>query len=156
MQRRKTDNKEDRHLCADARKRIVLLTSEGGSIAVEFALMAPLLVLALLSTIDVGRAVTEQMGLGSLLRTGAQAAMAGGDASKIREALQAGTDGSVTLDVARVCGCPENAGTAVDCSTTCAGPAPTAVYYRLMAQKTFSGIFLPGIPLSRSLQVQVR
>jgi hypothetical protein len=106
--------------------------------------------------VDVGRALTEQMGLGSLLRTGAQTAMAGGDLSRIDQVLHAAKDDSTVLDVVRVCACPENAKTAVDCSTTCAGPAPTAIYYHIDAKKTFSGIFLSDIPLSRSLQVQVR
>ena len=132
------------------------LPTERGSSAIEFALLAPVLIVALLGTVDVGRALTEQMALGSLLRTGAQSAMAGGDVSKINQVLHAAKDDSISLDVARVCACPENAGTAVDCSTTCAGPASTAIYYHVNAAKTFSGIFLPDIPLSRSLQVQVR
>lgn len=137
-------------------KLATLLPAERGASAIEFALLAPVLIVALLGTVDVGRALTEQMALGSLLRTGAQTAMAGSDLSRIDHVLHAAKDDSVVLDVKRVCACPEDAGAAVDCSTTCAGPAATAIYYHIDAKKTFSGIFLPDIPLSRSLQVQVR
>lgn len=137
-------------------KLTTVLSAERGVSAIEFALLAPVLIMALLGTVDVGRALTEQMGLSSLLRTGAQTAMAGGDLARINHVLHAAKDDSVTLDVVHVCACPENAGAAVDCSTTCAGPAPTAIYYSINAKKTFSGVLLPNIPLSRSLQVQVR
>lgn len=137
-------------------KLTTLLPSERGASAIEFALLVPVLVLALLGTVDVGRALTEQMALGSLLRTGAQTAMTGGDLSRIEQVLHAAKDDSIALDVARICACPENVGTAVGCATTCSGPAPTAIYYHINAKKTFLGLFIPNIPLSRSLQVQVR
>ncbi len=137
-------------------KLTTLLPAERGASAIEFALLAPVLIVTILGTVDVGRALTEQMSLSSLLRTGAQTAMAGGDLSRINQVLHAAKDDSIALEVVRVCACPENAGATVNCSTTCAGLAPTAIYYHINAEKTFSGAFLPDIPLSRSLQVQVR
>lgn len=134
-----------------------VVSAERGASAIEFALLAPVLVLALLGTVDVGRALTEQMTIGSLLRTGAQAAIAGGDAASIEQVLNtAKNDASVSVNVTRFCACPENTQSPVDGSTTCAGSEPTSVYYSLDAEKAYSGIFLPGMLLSRSLQVQVR
>ena len=139
------------------RKPFSIVPSEQGASAIEFALLAPVLIIALLGTVDVGRALTEQMTLGSLLRTGAQSAIAGGDASAIDRVLRAATDDdSVSVTVAPFCACPEGPQTAVECSTTCPGPAPTAIFYSLAAEKAFSGIFLPDRLLSRSVQVQVR
>lgn len=134
-----------------------ILPAEQGASAIEFALLAPVLIIALLGTVDVGRVLTEQMALESLLRAGAQSAIAGRDVSTIDGVLRAASDdASVSVDVAQICACPENPQAPVACSTTCAGPGPTAVYYSLTANKPFSGIFLPGTLLSRSVQVQVR
>lgn len=131
--------------------------AEQGASAIEFALLAPVLIIALLGTVDVGRALTEQMALGSLLRTGAQSAIAGGDVSTVGQVLRAvKDDDSVSVNVAQICACPESPQAAVACSTTCAGPGPTAVYYSLVAEKAFSGILMPGRNLSRSIQVQIR
>ena len=134
-----------------------VLPAEQGASAIEFALLAPILIIALLGTVDVGRALAQQMALGSLLRTAAQSAIAGGDTSNVKRVLLAANDdASISVDVAQICACPESPQAAVACSTTCAGPGPTAVYYSLTAKKSFSGMFLPGTLLSRSVQVQVR
>ncbi|WP_299364497.1 TadE family protein [uncultured Paracoccus sp.] len=141
------------------RKLSSILVAERGASAIEFALLAPVLVLGLLGTVDVGRALTEQMTIGSLLRTGAQSIMAGVDAAKIEPMLIAASgDESVFVEVptSPMCACPDNPQVTVDCSTTCPGAEPTGIYYSLTASKSFSGIFLPDIVLSRSLQVQVR
>lgn len=138
-------------------KLISVLPAERGVSAVEFALLAPILIIALLGTVDVGRAVTEQMALGSLLRTGAQSAIAGGDVSAVKQRLLAAKDNdSILVDVAQICACPESPQAAVACSTTCAGPGPTSIYYSLVAEKTFTGMFLPSRVLSRTIQVQIR
>ncbi|MBC7285326.1 TadE/TadG family type IV pilus assembly protein [Hoeflea sp.] len=138
-------------------KLTAIFSADRGASAVEFALLAPFLIVALLGTADIGRALAEQMAIGSLLRTGAQSALAGGDLATINQVLDvAKGDPSVVVGVARICACPENSQAPVDCSTTCTGQAPTNIYYSLDAEKMFSGIFLSSIPLSRSLQVQVR
>ncbi|MRX51762.1 hypothetical protein GI374_15280 [Paracoccus sp. S-4012] len=134
-----------------------VVSAERGASAIEFALIAPVLTIALLGAMDVGRAVAEQMAIGTILRTGAQSAISGGDLSTIEQVLvTARGDAAVSVKVERICACPENVQFAVDCSVTCAGPGATAIYYSLVAEKAFSGMFLPDIQLSRSLQVQVR
>ena len=134
-----------------------VLLSEQGASAIEFALLAPVLLIALMGTVDVGRALTQQMALGSILRTGAQSAIAGSEVSAVnRILLAAKDDDSVLLNVVQMCACPESPQAAVACSTTCAGPGPTAIYYSLTAEKAFSGLFMPGRTLRQSLQVQIR
>lgn len=138
-------------------KRPFVLLEEQGASAIEFALLAPVLLIALMGTVDVGRALTQQMALGSILRTGAQSAIAGGEVSAVnRILLAAKDDGSVSVNVAQMCACPESPQAAVACSTTCAGPGPTAIYYSLTAEKEFSGLFMPRRTLRQSLQVQIR
>jgi hypothetical protein len=56
----------------------------------------------------------------------------------------------------RDCACPEAKGTVVDCSTTCAGPTSTYVYYRLSGAKTYLGMLIPEILLGPTVKVQVR
>ncbi|MCF3972586.1 TadE/TadG family type IV pilus assembly protein [Paracoccus salsus] len=139
------------------RRLAAIVPAQRGASAVEFALLAPVLTLALLLTVDVGRALTEQMTIGSVLRTGAQSAIAGGDAATIGLSLNGSTaDEALAVAVARICSCPENPQVRLDCSATCAGSAPTDIYYILSANKVFSGLLLPSLSLSRSLQVQVR
>lgn len=133
-----------------------VIHADRGASAIEFALLAPVLVVALLGTVDVGRALTEQMTIGSLLRTVAQSVIAEGDISKVDQVRSAARGDDLVSVSPPICVCPDNTQAVVDCSATCAGPQPTAIYYSLVIQKTFSGIFLPDILLTRSLQVQVR
>ncbi|QDA35751.1 pilus assembly protein (plasmid) [Paracoccus liaowanqingii] len=134
-----------------------LIPSERGASAIEFALLAPFLIVALLGTVDVGRALTEHMIIGSLLRTGAQGAIAGGDGPEIENIIRASNkDTLVAVNVVRICTCPESAPLSMQCDTTCAGSAPTNIHYSLTAQKLYDSIFLSDISLSRRLQVQVR
>ncbi len=144
--------------------------ADHGVSAIEFALLAPVLIIALLGTVDVGRALTEQMTISSALRSGAQTAIAGGDVVAVERILRAaasknftlaargakGDAATLSIDVRPMYACPDNPQTEVGYSTTCAGPTSTAIYYTLTAEKTFAGIFLPDIPLGRTLQVQVR
>lgn len=144
--------------------------AEDGVSAVEFALLAPMLVFALLATVDVGLALTERMAIDHVLRSGAQSATVAANVSTIDQVLRitaannftvaepgaAGDDTSLALAVERICSCAGQPGTAVDCSTTCSGEAPTQIFYTLAGEKTYSGIVLPQFRLSPSVQVQVR
>ena len=65
-----------------------LLRTHDGVSAVEFALLAPVLVVGSLSTVDAGRAVYQKMTIEQALRAGAQLAIAGKGESAIRNALE--------------------------------------------------------------------
>jgi Flp pilus assembly protein TadG len=140
------------------RRGALFVLDERGASAIEFALLAPVLAIALLGTVDVGRALTDQMAMGSLLRTAAQAAIVGGDKFMIERVLDAARDdASVSVSIGDPrCSCPENPTVLLGCYTTCAGSASTAIYYSLTAHKEFVGIFIPRMTLSKTLQVQVR
>jgi pilus assembly protein CpaE len=139
---------------------------EDGVSAVEFALIAPVLFIALLFMVDVGFAIYERMTIDYVLRAGAQAAMEDPGKEKVLEVLTAtaaknfsAANGLPAFKVNDLkhpwCECPENAGVYVACTTDCAGPTATSIYYKLESAKTYEGIFM-SINLGPSMRVQVR
>jgi pilus assembly protein CpaE len=143
-----------------------LLRCTAGVSAVEFALVAPVLVIGAFSTADAGMAVHERMMIGQALRAGAQLAMAGASETDIREALQSvaaenftvawdGTpaDDTLVLEVASYCICPGETIQQVDCATSCDSGASATRVYRLSASKTFQGVMLPDFPVSAAVAV---
>ncbi|RWB51821.1 AAA family ATPase [Mesorhizobium sp.] len=152
------------------RKTRELVASEAGVSAVEFALIAPVLVFALVAMADVGLALYERMTIDHVLRAGAQAAMSDPGEAKVLNVLQStlsqsATPSGVAFDmVKRYCACPEKADvspdTAPPCSTTCAASAPPYTFYRMAASKTYNAMSLPDVlpsfRLSSSIQVQIR
>ncbi|WP_159082387.1 TadE/TadG family type IV pilus assembly protein [Paragemmobacter aquarius] len=137
-----------------------------GVAVIEFALIAPTLLMMLLASIDLGNALKERAAIDHVLRSGAQPAMADAGAPAVLAAMQAaaspdfttlaGTDKSVTLDAARFCACPGSPATATACSTICTGSLPTNAYYRISATKTYQGILFARFDLAPVLQVEVR
>lgn len=146
--------------------------AEGGVAAVEFALFAPMLVLALLLMFDIGMAAQERIAIGQTLRAGAQAAMSDPGQAKVQQIVEytastsfaltsAEADGTgrplLTPSVTRYCGCADAPETPVDCSLPC--PTTSALpyaFYRLSASTTYDGLFLRSLVLNPALQVQVR
>ncbi|MGV8986624.1 MAG: TadE/TadG family type IV pilus assembly protein [Cypionkella sp.] len=147
-----------------------VLRKEDGVSLVEFALLAPMLVFGVLATVDLGRAISERMTIGHILRAGAQSATEDVGLAKVDLVLRTtaaknmtvaaagamGTDTSLALTVHRMCACAAQPSVEVACSTTCAEDAPTQIYYILSGKKTYAGLLLPGISQSKSLEVQVR
>lgn len=145
-----------------------LRREESGISALEFGLLAPLLVLGLLAMADLGFAESRRMDIDHVLRAGAQSAFADPGATTVRAVMEttaknytlsSGTTTSsetLSLSVARGAACPESIGTEVAVSTTCAGGRPTLIFYALSAEHTYKGIFLPDMQLQSSLQVRVR
>lgn len=143
--------------------------SECGASAVEFALFAPVLFFALVAAADLGLAECERMTIDHALRAGAQSAMSDQGASNVLTVVQstasknftlsaqsAPSTTSLSVSVNRFCACPNATTVAVDCLTTCPGPTPTFIYYRLEGTKVHGTMILPPITLSPTVQVQVR
>ncbi len=146
--------------------RDVMHKTDGVS-AVEFALLAPMLIFAILATVDLGLAISERMTIGHILRAGAQSAIENvGDsqislvmrttAAKNLTVADTGTDTSIALAVEKMCACSAQPSVAVACSTTCTPNAPTQIYYILTGSKTYAGLILPRFKQSKTLEVQVR
>ena len=142
---------------------------ERGASAVEFALVAPVLVVACLATVDLGMAISQKMDVDQSLRAASQGAMLDLGEDEVEDLAKAvaaenstiapdsgaaATDLDISVD--RFCACPESVSAAVDCdSGTCADEANPYVFYRLTAEKEFASLFLPAIPISSSLLVQI-
>jgi Flp pilus assembly protein TadG len=133
-----------------------------GTAAIEMALLAPILIFALLAAYDLGNAIQKRMKLAHVVRVGVEAALDQGPSAPDQDALAeilwhmstaAGGDQFV-LEVERLCGCPETAGTYTSC--TCIDGQASFVYFRLEGSHLYSGNFLPSMPLITSRLVQVR
>lgn len=147
----------------------VLRRNEGMS-AVEFALLAPVLIIGVLGTVDAGLSIFERMTIGHILRAGAQSATTDVGVSQVDLVLRttaaknmtvavsgaAGTDSSLALSVRRACACAAQPAVELACSTTCAQNAPTQIYYIMSGTKTYSGLLLPRFSQTKTLKVQVR
>lgn len=157
------------HTASPGRAPRILRDAQGVS-AVEFALLAPVLIFGLLATVDLGLALSERMTIGHILRAAAQGATTDSGTARIGEVLRAtaaqnmtlapagtpGDDAALALEVSRLCTCPAEPTVAVVCSKTCADAAPTQIFYVLSASKTFAGLILPRMSQAMTLQVQIR
>lgn len=134
---------------------------ESGVAAVEFALIAPILIAAVLTMSDLGFAIHERAEIDQALRNGAQYAISDPGVSDVAAVLDlvdktgAGRDSTV-FAVSRFCACNETPDIQTMCSTTCAGDKPTSIFYSLTGTREFSGFLLPAVTLNRSSLVQVR
>lgn len=150
-----------------------LLSCAAGVSAVEFALLAPVLVIGAFGTADAGMAVHERMMIGQALRAGAARAMAGADEADIREALAAVASDNfavawegaaqedepladtLVLAIQSYCACPDAAFGQVSCAASCDSGADPSRFLRLSAGKRFSGIMLPEFPISGTVEILV-
>ncbi len=139
----------------------ILAVSESGVAAVEFSLIAPILIASVLTMADLGFAIHERFEIDQVLRNGAQRAVTDPGAAKVAAVLKlvdATSEGQSSTDftVNRFCACADTPGTETTCSTTCAGDNPTSIFYSLTGTKSFSGFLLPVQTVKRASVVQVR
>ena len=135
-----------------------------GSAAIEFGLIAPVLVILLIGLVEVGFAVREAMQVQDAAEVGAGYAIKHGwDSAGIAAAVVNATGASgVTASPApqQFCGCPGTAGvTSVLCTATCSTGMVPGVYVRVSAsiahQPILPGLGLP-IPATLTGQATVR
>jgi len=128
-----------------------LRAARGGIAAVEFAIGASFLIVAMLGLYDFGRASWHRMQVAAAAQAGAAYAVANGfNATGIALAVRGATDfAAVTATPAPTmqCGCPNGTSgiTAAACGSTCpvvAGVAQVAGYYATVsARGTYSFMF---------------
>lgn len=133
----------------------------GGSATVEFAIIAPVLILATLSMADIGLAIHESFEIDQAVRNGAQVALGDPGKAEVEAVLAAvdrasGNPSDTEWSVDRFCACPESPDTPTGCPTTCNGARPTSIFYDIRGVRSFPGILLPSRDLTRSAAVQVR
>ncbi len=142
------------------------LREEAGASAVEFALLAPVLIFALLATADVGLAVHQKLLVDQSLRAGSEAAIRdfGQDAVRdvVSAAISRGNPSTYpaatrpTVAVVRFCACPDSISTAVSCTSgTCSAKKPNT-FYRLTATKVAENRILPTFQLRSSMLVAIK
>lgn len=136
--------------------------SSSGTAGLEFAIIAPVLILAVLSTADIGFAIHESFEVDQALRNGAEAALTDPGVSRVTAILNAvdntgGGQAVTEWEVERYYTCPETPDTrlTVD-SRNCSGKRPTFIFYEIEGVRAYSGIILPARDLTRSASVQVR
>lgn len=132
----------------------------GGSAAVEFALLAPVIVLMMVSTFDVGTSISQRMALDGVLRNGIQTAMNDGSVDQILNSMQVAADGSfgegqTQLSAVQICSCDTAGGGAVSCDTTCVGGPPN-IFVEMSAQLSPDSVMLPSLTLAPTIIVQIR
>lgn len=130
--------------------------SESGNSALEFAMTAPFLIIALVMMLDVGVAVGARMEIDRNVRAGVQAAMSQiNDPNTIRDfvlASAAGT-GNISVNVNKTCSCGS---TATPCNTWCSAQVPPSVFVNISAILPYSGLLLPSFQLESETHVQLR
>jgi len=113
-----------------------------GVSAVEFALVAPMLVLVLLVAADLGLSLSRNASVANAARTGAEfAAIHGWNSSGITTAATSATNLTVTATPTTYCGCATgNAIAQQTCGTTCSGGGTTGTYVSVATQATYTPI----------------
>jgi Flp pilus assembly protein TadG len=126
------------------------LADEEGSVAVEMAILTPLLLLLLLGAADFAKVYRTQMLLVGAAKAGAQygsqSKLTASDIAGMEAAARNDANGFGGLDVAAqtICKC---SGAAVACTSTCAGGTMPEVFVEVSTAATFKTAFrYPGIP----------
>ena len=124
-----------------------------GTVAIEFAIIGPALVLMMACTIDLGMGISRKMQVQNSAQAGAEYAIAHGFTASIANAVTSATSFSgITASPApsEFCGCPSSSGvTNVTCNSTCSSGAVAGTYVTASAQATYNTILsYPLIPNS--------
>jgi Flp pilus assembly protein TadG len=137
-----------------------LLRAPHGSVAIEFSIAAPVLVIIFIPLIDIGMGVYQQMQVQDAAQAGAQYAMAHGwDSAAIQNAVTGATVlSSLTASPAPVksCGCPDDASIATAaCGSACADGRAAGTYVTVNAQATYAPLLpYPMLGTSVTLSAQ--
>jgi len=134
-----------------------------GSVATEFALVVPTVLLIAAGTADLGMLATRSAGLAATTRIGAEYARSRpGDQNAIQNSMRSAMNVAPALlfpaSFAQSCECDD--GTPIPCAQSCATagrPAPNRVFIKVGANQAFSP-FVPwtGIPETLSASTELR
>lgn len=119
-------------------------SSRRGAAAVEFALLAPIVIAALAGLANYGMAMFEKMELESAARAGAQIAItARASTSVIQNAVVNATNLSITtsdVTLTESCWCADISASAT-CGSTCTDGDPAQYFMTVSVSKTFDYMF---------------
>ena len=138
------------------------LRDNGGSPAVEFAMVSPILMMMLLGIADFGMGYWDHMQVEAAAQAGASYVVNSGfNATKIANAVKSG--GPIVIQASpaptQICGCPNATGgvtatadTAPTCTTKCSGGSSAGVFVKVNAKYLFTPMYpWPGLPNPISL-----
>ncbi|MCB1650884.1 MAG: pilus assembly protein [Alphaproteobacteria bacterium] len=132
--------------------------SRSGASAVEFALLAPLLILMLIGTVDFGFFTMERMRLQNTAAAAADYVARAKDDTNVQTVAQesyAGDFSDVTLTSDFVCMCSD--GSEQTCPVSCGASDYQRRYVSVNASRTFQPLIMyPGIPRNLDLSMSVR
>ena len=137
--------------------------NHNGSVAAEFALMAPILVMIAAGIADFGMLATKSVGLVATARIGAAYARThADDTSGIQHAMQTAMGFAPPLifpaSFPRSCECDDE--TPIACSESCATvgrPGPNRVFIRITANQAFTPLVpWPGVPALLTAAAEAR
>ena len=142
-------------------------SDESGLAAVEFATLAPVMLVMVLAALDLSGALANRMAIGHVLRAGAQVAMTHPGTAAVQSAMQGaaqgftlaaqgGAAGTLALTTELRCTCPNTPQTAVACTTVCTGSQPATIAYRLRAELRHDARLVPDMTFAPVLEVQIR
>lgn len=129
---------------------------QSGASAIEFAILAPLLIFGLLGMADIGLGIGTRMELDRIVRSGAQAAISlNNDAAAIRALVLASsaTQAGLDVEVDKLCTCGELAAT---CTALCSDGAAPSVYFGIEAERPYAGILFGERPVVSSTRIKIR
>ena len=137
--------------------------NQSGSVAAEFALMAPILVLIATGIADFGMLATRSAGLAATARIGAEYARTyPDDTIGIQHTMQSAMsfEPALTFPASFPRSCECNDATPITCSESCATvgrPGPNRMFIRITANQPFTPLVpWPGIPAVLSAAAEVR
>jgi len=122
-----------------------------GIAATEFAIFAPMLVVAMIGVADLGMGIHRKMQVQNAAQAGAAYAMVNGfSANSITSSvLNATSFAGISAEPAPTwsCGCPSSVGTTgASCNSTCADGTVAGVYVTVSAQGTYNTLVpYPGL-----------
>ncbi|ESY66467.1 pilus biosynthesis protein TadE [Mesorhizobium sp. LNHC232B00] len=117
---------------------VPILSDDTGVAAVEFALVLPLLCVALLGILDGWSYMTSSLSMRAGVKTAANLIMEGSASDTVTQAVAIASwenrpaDGQVTLSRIYMCGT-----TVVDASALCSGPKVPSIYVQIQASATW-------------------
>lgn len=138
------------------------LQNDKGGVAVEFALLVPVIFFAALGMVDMSLASMNRMQMDRTIRAGVEMvernmittdALAG--AINEMYTLTVEDPGTYQTQVATICRCSD--GTVAACGTTCGGGsvAPSR-FVQVSSQHLHDGYFLPSISVRSDVEIQMR
>lgn len=130
-----------------------------GSAALEFAVIAPMLVLAIVGTVDLGLGLHRNMQVQNAAQAGAVYASSHTfSEANISSVVTSATNSSITASPvpAKFCGCASNSGVATNaCNASCPAGAIAGTYVSVNAQASYSPLLpYPFLPSTMTLSAQ--